>query len=96
MVHLSIEPILLDLEGGSYAGPILLSRLAELVSRRRGCTGGSGGRGSGGKEGRPGSERGRHGDLRSTKWCKDAGEIRFTPVHPVSKSSIKLVHPPVW
>ena len=59
MVHLSIDPILLELEVGSYVVPILLTTLAGLVSRRRknqwlmgGDTGGSGissGYGGGGK-----------------------------------------------
>ena len=43
-----VEPILLDLEGGRYLGPLLPGILAELVSGRRI---GSGGGGSGGDSG---------------------------------------------
>ena len=44
-VPLSLEHILLDMEGGRYVGALLLSTLAELVSGRRGGVGGSSGGG---------------------------------------------------
>ena len=52
MVPFSIGPILLELDGGSYVGPILLGALAELFIRRlRGGSGDVSG-GSGGGSGR--------------------------------------------
>ena len=49
-----LEPILLELEGGRYVGPLFPLPLAELVSRRRGgngCNCGSVGTGDGGSSG---------------------------------------------
>ena len=60
-VPFSLEPILVELEGGRYIGPILPAALADLVSGRRlasgsdqkgggGGSGGSGGSGGGGSQ----------------------------------------------
>ena len=47
-VPFSLEPILAELEGGRYVGPILLLALGDLVSRANGrCDGGGGGGSSG-------------------------------------------------
>ena len=59
-VPFSLEPILVELEGGRYIGPILPAALADLVSGRRpeggsaakgGGGGGNGGNGGGGGSG---------------------------------------------
>ena len=47
-----MKPILLDLEGEKYMGPLLPTIMEELVSGRRGGgSGGGGGSRSGGKSG---------------------------------------------
>ena len=48
---LSLEPILVELEGGLYIGPILPISLADLVSGRRSAVGGSPISGGGGSDG---------------------------------------------
>ena len=48
LVSFSLEPILDDMEGGQYVGPILLTALGDLVSRAIGRGGGGTGSGSGG------------------------------------------------
>ena len=61
MVPLLVEPILLEIKGRRYVGPLLPVMLAELVSGRRGESGsngggsGSGSRGSGNGGGSSGS-----------------------------------------
>ena len=56
-VPFSLKPILVELEGGRYIGPILPAALADLVSGRRPAGGsaqkggGGGGSGSGGSDG---------------------------------------------
>ena len=59
-----VEPILIDMEGGRYMGPLLTATLAEIISTRRDGGGGSGrrngrGGGSGGVSG--GGSRTIHG-----------------------------------
>ena len=51
MVLFSVEPILLELEGGRYVGPLLLAALVELVCGRRGVGNGSGSGGGGVRSG---------------------------------------------
>ena len=43
----SLEPILADLKGGRYIGPILPASLRDLVSKTGGRCGGNGGGGGG-------------------------------------------------
>ena len=60
-----LEPILLELEGRRYIGPLLTLTLAELVNGRRGVgngsVGGTGGNGGSGGNGKCGTGEGRGG-----------------------------------
>ena len=58
MVPLSVEPIILELEGKMYMRPLLQTTLVELINRRHGNCGGSGGGSSGNVSGGGGGIRG--------------------------------------
>ena len=78
-VPFSYKPILADLEGGRYVGPILPASLAELLHKTGGRGGGSGG-GATAKKGKPLPRGGRKG----------TGALRSAPARPVPSVWVEL------